>query len=104
MLTNTQAEVLIINTKRICIEAMTPILGETAAIAAFESPAAGSLAEKINTLKATYDASPATFVATQTNIDNLDAALDQYQTLSFDPIDDITDAMTELTASVTPTP
>lgn len=104
MLTNTQAEVLLVNTKRICIEAMTPILGEAAALSAFAAPATGSIAARINTLKAAYDANPSTFVATQANIDELDAVLDTYQTLAFDSVDDISDAMTELTSSVTPTP
>ncbi len=100
MITNTQAQVLLINTKRICIEAMSPILGEAAAMTAFETPVAGSLAARLNTLQATFDAAPTTFVNTMANLTALDGIIDEYSALAFDPSDDITDAVTELNASV----
>lgn len=99
-ITNTQALVLLINTKRICIEAMAPIIGEEAAMTAFDSPAAGSIAARLNTLQATFDAAPTTFVNTPANLTELDAIIDTYSALAFDPSDDISDAVGELNAAV----
>ena len=99
MITNTQAQVLLINTKRICIEAMAPIIGETAAMTAFDAPAAGSIAARINTLLTTFDAAPTTFVDTPANLTELDSIIDAYSRLAFDPSDDISDAVAELNAA-----
>lgn len=101
MITNTQAQVLMLNTKRICIEAMVPIIGETAAMNAFDAPLAGTIAARLNTLQATFDAAPTTFVNTPANLTELDAIIDTYSALSFDPSDDISDAVSELNAAVT---
>lgn len=100
MITNTQAQVLMLNTKRICIEAMVPIIGETAALAAFDTPAAGTIAARLNTLQTTFDTSPTTFVNTPANLTELDAIIDVYSALAFDPSDDISDAVGELNAAV----
>lgn len=100
MISNTQAQVLLLNTKRICIEAMLPIVGEVAALDAFASPVAGSIAARINTLQATFDAAPTTFVNTPANLTELDAIIDTYSALAFDPSDDISDAVGELNAAV----
>ena len=100
MITNTQAQVLMLNTKRICIEAMVPIVGETAALAAFAAPAAGTIAARLNTLQATFDGAPTTFVNTPANLTELDAIIDVYSALAFDPSDDISDAVGELNAAV----
>lgn len=100
MITNTQAQVLMLNTKRICIEAMVPIIGETAALTAFAAPAAGTIAARLNTLQATFDGAPTTFVNTPANLTELDAIIDVYSALAFDPSDDISDAVGELNAAV----
>lgn len=99
MITNTQGQVLLINTKRICIEAMSPIIGETAAMTAFDAPAAGSIAARLNTLLTAFNAAPTTFVNTPANLTELDAIIDTYSALSFDPSDDISDAVRELNAA-----
>ena len=99
MLTNTQAQVLLINTKRICVEAMSPIIGETAAMNAFDIPGAGSIAARLNTLLATFTANPTTFVNTPSNLTELDAIIDTYSALAFDPSNDISDAVSELEAA-----
>lgn len=99
MITNTQAQVLLINTKRICIEAMAPIIGEVAAMTAFDTPAAGSIAARLNTLQTTFDTSPTTFVNAPANLTELDVIIDTYSALAFDPSDDISDAVSELDAA-----
>lgn len=99
-ITNTQAQVLLINTKRICVEVMEPIVGESAALSAFDAPAAGSIAARLNTLQTAFDASPTTFVNTPANLTELDAIIDTYSALQFDPSDDISDAVAELNAAV----
>lgn len=97
-----QAGIILENLQRIQTEAVASIVGDTAANTAMTTPDAGSLAASVNTLKTSYDADGAAFVASQANIDALQAARESYEGLSFDPIDDISDATDALAESATP--
>lgn len=101
MVTVLQIGIILENLQRIQTEAVAGIVGETVANTAMSSPDAGSLAEQTNTLKTAYDADGAAFIADQANIDALQAVREQYEGLSFDPVDDISDATEALEAAAT---